>query len=218
MKRRTAVQATLGVAGSVVLGCSDDTDPTGPGGGATGGSGQGGTPGMGGQGGSPNGQGGEGGTPTQGGGGAGGGSGDLCTSDGGLTPEELLAPIQTIVVLMMENRSFDHYLGALRLLEGHDSEGLDGTESNPAPDGSDVGVFNLLDFTPADPPHGWDECHAQFNNGANDGFVIAHEGPDQNDVMGYHIREQLPITYALADASAICDHWYASVMGPTWPN
>ncbi|NUP06614.1 MAG: alkaline phosphatase family protein [Polyangiaceae bacterium] len=225
MKRRTVVQATLGVAGSAVLGCSDDTDPTGGGGSAQGGDApNGGAPGTGGSGGSPNGQGGEGAmgggnTGGSGQGGEGGSPGDLCTEDGGLSPEELLAPIQTIVVLMMENRSFDHYLGALKLVEGRmDIDGLDGTESNPAPDGSSVGVFNLTDFTVADPPHEWDAAHEQYNDGANDGFVIAHEGDNQNDVMGYHVREQLPITYALADASAICNQWYASVMGPTWPN
>lgn len=220
MKRRTAVKATLGVAGTAVLGCSDETDPTGAGGDAHGGGGTGGVPGTGGAGGSPNGPGGAGGTGPQGGsGGEGGGEVDLCANDGGLTPEQLLAPIQTIVVLMMENRSFDHYLGSLRLSEARmDVAGLSGGESNPAPDGSDVPVFNLTDFTPADPPHDWDECHEQFNGGANDGFVIAHEGSDQADVMGYHVRSQLPITYALADSSAICNHWYSSVMGPTWPN
>jgi phospholipase C len=206
-----------------VLGCSDDTNPTtgggGQGGSATGGGGLGGEPGNGGAGGAPPGQGGAGGQGGQGGDGGQGGAANLCTDDGGLTPEQLLAPIQTIVVLMMENRSFDHYLGALRLIEGRaDVDGLTGTESNPAPGGGTVGVFNLLDFTPADPPHGWDESHEQFNGGMNDGFVIAHAGADQADVMGYHVREQLPITYALADGSAICDAWFASVMGPTWPN
>jgi phospholipase C len=136
----------------------------------------------------------------------------------GLAPEELLAPIENIVVLCMENRSFDHYLGALSLLEGMKVLGLNGTESNPSPDGPDVKVFNLEDFTPADPPHGWDACHAQWNEGKNDGFVIEHAGASQDDVMGYHIRKQIPITYALADASAICHRYFASVMGPTWPN
>lgn len=135
-----------------------------------------------------------------------------------MSAEELLAPIENIVVLCMENRSFDHYLGSLRLIEGKDVVGLTGNESNPAPDGSTVPVFKLDDFTPADPPHGWDACHTQWNVGANDGFVVAHAGASEKDVMGYHVREQLPITYALADASAICHRYFASVMGPTWPN
>ena len=133
--------------------------------------------------------------------------------------DALLAGIDTFVVLMMENRSFDHYLGALRMLEDRvDIDGLTGNESNPAPGGGTVPVHRLDDFTPADPPHGWDACHRQWNNGANDGFVREHEGSSQADVMGYHVREQLPQLYALADGSAICQQWFASVMGPTWPN
>jgi phospholipase C len=119
----------------------------------------------------------------------------------------------------MENRSFDHYLGSLRSLEGRaDVDGLTGAETNPDPSNNPVASFLLTDFTVEDPPHGWDACHAQWNNGLNDGFVKAHAGANQNDVMGYHRRDQLKTTYALADAYAICDNYFASVMGPTWPN
>jgi phospholipase C len=138
------------------------------------------------------------------------------------TSEQLLAGIEHIVVLMMENRSFDHFLGSLKSDAGYAAsgtvEGLSGTESNPAPDGSDVTVYKLTNFTPADPPHGWDAAHAQFDEGKNDGFVKAHAGDSQNEVMGFHDRTQIPFYYWLADNFAVCDHWYASVMGPTWPN
>ncbi len=139
---------------------------------------------------------------------------------GPLSPEELLAGVETIVVLMMENRSFDHYLGSRKLLEGLEVDGLTGAESNPAPDGSTVGVFQLDDFTVDDPPHGWDSAHAQWNGGANDGFVKEHAGAGDamNQVMGYHVRSQLAALYPLADQYATCDRWYCSVMGPTWPN
>ncbi|WP_437330461.1 alkaline phosphatase family protein [Sorangium sp. So ce381] len=147
-----------------------------------------------------------------------GGALDRCAETGGLSPAELLAPINTIVVLCMENRSFDHYLGSLLLKEGRRIDGLTGTESNRALDGTLISPFQLDNFTPADPPHSWDAAHTQWNQGRNDGFVIAHAGPDQRDVMGYHVREQLPILYALADASAICQRWFSSVLGPTWPN
>lgn len=142
-----------------------------------------------------------------------------CASESALTPAELLAEIDTLVVLCMENRSFDHYFGALRLVEGRtDVAGLIGTETNPDPDGGSVGVHLLENFTPADPPHSWAECHRQWNQGANDGFVLEHAGSSQSDVMGYHVREQIPVLYALADQGALCDQWYASVLGPTWPN
>jgi phospholipase C len=142
---------------------------------------------------------------------------DACET-GTATAEELLGQIDHIVVLCMENRSFDHYLGALRLAEGRAVDGLTGTEVNPAPDGTPVGVFKLDDFTPEDPSHDWDACHDQWNGGANDGFVKAHEGDSQAQVMGYHLREQLPVIYALADGGALCDRWFCSLLGPTWPN
>jgi phospholipase C len=127
--------------------------------------------------------------------------------------------IEHVVVLMMENRSFDHYLGSLRLVEGRaDVDGLAGGESNPAPSGPAIAVHPLATFTPADPPHDWDSCHTQYDGGANDGFVMAHAGTDQSDVMGYYVRAQIPITYALADQACVCQRWFASVMGPTWPN
>ena len=76
----------------------------------------------------------------------------------------------------------------------------------------------LATWSPADPPHSWDECHRQWNGGRNDGFVTEHAGPSQNQVMGYHERDQLPALYALADGGAVCDRWFCSLLGPTWPN
>jgi len=139
-----------------------------------------------------------------------------------LTPKELLAGIDHIVVLMMENRSFDHFLGALKTDAGYPGraavEGLSGNESNPDPDGTPVKVFKMDNFTPEDPPHGWAAVHKQFNSGKNDGFVKEHAGANQNEVMGFHDRSQIPLYYWFADNFAVCDHWFASVLGPTWPN
>src|SRR5262249_3911563 len=127
--------------------------------------------------------------------------------------------IDTFVVLCMENRSFDHYFGSLALVEGRaDVDGLTGAETNRAPDGATVAVHPLETYTPADPPHDWDSAHTQWDRGANDGFVIAHAGADQADVMGYHVRAQLPVSYALADQAALCHRWHCALLGPTWPN
>ena len=201
---------TTGVGGS-----GGDPSTGGGGAGAGAGGGSGGAGAAGGNGGAGGGVGGNGGV---GGAGGAGGGGPSCSGDGGLSAEELLAPIETIVVLCMENRSFDHYLGALSLLEGKAVDGLLGAESNPDPNGNAIGIHLLEDFTVEDPPHGWDACHEQWNGGQNDGFVIAHAGPDQEDVMGYHVRDQIKTHYGLADAYTVCDRWFASVMGPTWPN
>ncbi|MFZ6185735.1 alkaline phosphatase family protein [Nannocystis pusilla] len=138
-----------------------------------------------------------------------------------LSPEELLAGIEHVVVLVMENRSFDHYFGSLDFLEGRVVDGLNGDEWNPSIGLGDVTVFKLDEFQPQDPPHEWDECHTQFNLGDCNGFVFENEKKNPGygeQVMGYHVREQIPVLYALADNFALCDRWFCSVMGPTWPN
>ncbi len=135
-----------------------------------------------------------------------------------LTPDELLAGIDTFVVLCMENRSFDHVLGARRLLEGRPVEGLRSEMNNPDRDGRPVLIHRLDGFSHVDPPHDWDPVHRQWNEGAMDGFVRVHPGPDAAQVMGYYTREEQPITWALADGFVTCDHWFSSVLGPTWPN
>jgi phospholipase C len=137
------------------------------------------------------------------------------------TPEA--ATIDTVIVLMMENRSFDHYLGGMRLVEGRDDiDGLDATMSNPDSDGVEIPVSPATVDCVADPGHSWGDSHRQFNDGANDGFVTEYESRAPNDVLGevmsYQVRENLPITWALADAYTVCDAWFCSVMGPTWPN
>src|SRR5262249_39113808 len=95
-----------------------------------------------------------------------------------LSPKELLAGIEHLVVLVMEHRSFDHVLGALSLDATYPGratvDGLKGTESTPGPSGEDVTVFKMTNFTPEDPPHNWGASHVQFNDGKNDGFVTVY--------------------------------------------
>lgn len=136
-----------------------------------------------------------------------------------LRPEEL--DIDSVVIVMMENRSFDHYFGARRLLEGLPVNGLDARFSNPRPDGTQVPIFPYDLRCVEDPPHSWTASRRQFNGGANDGFVREHyqRAPEAADqVMGYFDRGDLPFLYALADQFVLCDQWYSAVLGPTWPN
>ncbi|MBK8217247.1 MAG: alkaline phosphatase family protein [Myxococcales bacterium] len=139
-----------------------------------------------------------------------------------ISPEELLSTVDAIVVLMMENRSFDHFLGALKsdatYVNKATVEGLSGTESNATASGVNVPVFKMDNFTPEDPPHSFEAVHAQWNNGKNDGFVKEHAGRSEREVMGFHDRSQIPFYYWLADNFTVCDNWFASVLGPTWPN
>jgi phospholipase C len=131
--------------------------------------------------------------------------------------------IDTIVLVMMENRSFDHILGALTLEEGrNDVDGLLPTMTNPHPDGRIVAPYPMDVFCQPDPPHGWGSSHDAFTDGTNQGFVeamVRSNGAEWGDlVMCYHTRAQAPVHFALAEGYAVSQKWFSSVMGPTWPN
>jgi phospholipase C len=145
-------------------------------------------------------------------------------ADAGVTPaRRLLGTVDHLVVLMMENRSFDGMLGALSLDAAYAGaaqvDGLRGNESNPDPAGASVSVFHQTSPEVLNPPHDWNSARAQLDGGHNDGFVRAASGsPRAVDVMAFYRRENLPVTYALADQYTVCDRWFSSVLGPTWPN
>jgi phospholipase C len=148
---------------------------------------------------------------------------DLGSKDEACLDFELIRKhVDTVVVLMMENRSFDHYLGSLTLLEGRDDvDGLTADMSNPHPDGSDIYVFPSEVYCLTDPPHSWDSSHAQFNDGANDQFVqqFSYRSPEYcHEAMGYWDRSVLTTFYTLADHYTVCDQWFSSLMSSTWPN
>jgi phospholipase C len=135
-----------------------------------------------------------------------------------LSDEQRLRAIDTVVVLCMENRSFDHYLGARGLLEARPVDGLTAAMKNPSRDGQDVFV-NLLDrYATVDPAHDWDPVHRQWNEGAMDGFAREFAGLPAADVMGYYDRAGVPVLWGMADHFVTCDRWFSSVLGPTWPN
>jgi phospholipase C len=138
--------------------------------------------------------------------------------------------ITTYVYLMMENRTYDHLLGA-RSMEGLPGDGLRPGFSNPDINGQMVAPYaaTLDRGTPIatvcdiDPPHGWTASHNQFNTGAMDGFLRVHQTAhgglaSATEPMKYLTRQHVPITWALADEYTVCDRWFASVMGPTLPN
>jgi phospholipase C len=136
----------------------------------------------------------------------------------------LLSHLDTFVVIMLENRSFDHFLGGLGLDRRYPAAatvtGLSGAEMNLDAGGRPIQVTRM----PGDgrgafnPAHDWRSVHATFNQGRNDGFVLANPGPHQAEVMSYLGREQIPFFHALADEFTVFDHWFASFMGQTWPN
>jgi phospholipase C len=129
--------------------------------------------------------------------------------------------ISTVVVLMMENRSYDHYLGSRSMIEGLPGDGLLPGMSNPDAEGVLHPVYRESVDCVADPPHGWTASRRQWAEGRNDGFLQAyqrsHPGAPPH-VMGWFGREELPALHGLADAYSSCDRWFSSVLGPTWPN
>ena len=136
-----------------------------------------------------------------------------------------LAHIEHIVVLMMENRSFDHMLGYLSLEGGRaDIDGLRASHANVHA-GISYPVHHLqraaLDPR-QDPSHTGESVARQLQDG-NGGFVAdyAHTHPDDPDigvVMGYYNGADLPMHDFLARQFCVCDRCYSSVPGATWPN
>jgi phospholipase C len=142
--------------------------------------------------------------------------------------------IQHVIVLMLENRSFDHVLGSLSLREGRtDIDGL--REELQHGNFDDKNHFHEVHplaanihygqrarrFDP-DVPHGTPSVKMQIGRNM-DGFVRAFQKEHPKDpwpqsVLGYLTRAELPITYALADNFVVCDRWFSPVPSNTIPN
>ncbi|MEI8254189.1 MAG: alkaline phosphatase family protein [Deltaproteobacteria bacterium] len=126
-------------------------------------------------------------------------------------------PIDHVLVLMMENRSFDEYFAHLPEAGQTDVEVPPAGWSNPRADGSPVAPFLDTTYCHNDLDHGWDGTHHEWNNGAMDGFVTAND-PMGERAMAYMTQAQLPFYYGLATTFAVADHYYSSLLGPTFPN
>ena len=138
--------------------------------------------------------------------------------------------IEHIVVLMMENHSFDNILGMLphryRSRRGVDGLPVDRhgkvTAWNPAPDGTRV--YGHRAATPCQPGNvsqAWNASHISFDNGKNDGFVRSTAKPDgthHTDSMLYYDQGDLPVTYSLASHFPIGERYFCSCLAQTYPN
>jgi phospholipase C len=156
-----------------------------------------------------------------------------------------LGDIQHVVILMQENRSFDHYFGTLSGVRGYSDPDI----LSQFVGGRGYPVFDQFGYQPgggadasgylqpfrlySDPPlrdgqttndisHTWPVQHDCWNGGAMDKFVATHVGVDGAAhgpvTMGYYTRADLPFYYALADAFTVCDAYFSSVIGPTDSN
>ncbi|MEE3627494.1 phospholipase C, phosphocholine-specific [Nitrospirillum sp. BR 11752] len=135
-----------------------------------------------------------------------------------------LADIRHVVILMQENRSFDHYFGTLRGVRGfHDRATAPGSNGDiwrqadgkgghvrPFPlDGAATAAQNIASL-----PHSWVDGHAAWNGGRNDNWVPAKGAL----TMAHYTRADIPFHCALADAFTICDAFFCSTPSATNPN
>jgi len=132
-------------------------------------------------------------------------------------------PIEHVVVLMLENNSFDRMLG---LLPGVNGVEPGNPQSNPDfPIASPIAQAVTTEPNMAlDPEHDLDDCLRQIH-GPCQGFVADFaqnypkaSGADRAEIMGYYTPDFLKVIYALAGQFLTCDQWYSSLPGPTWPN
>jgi phospholipase C len=160
---------------------------------------------------------------------------------------DLLPQIRHIVVLMMENHSFDNYLGMLGRGEGLPL-GPDGQPAavNHGRRGEPVRAFHLPSTVqrPGVPSQSWHEVHRQWGEGKCDGFVTSAQAaleqasdgagaapetgqdsgsgpaaePAEAVGMGYWDGTDLPFYAGLARTFPVADHWFSSCLGPTFPN
>jgi phospholipase C len=147
----------------------------------------------------------------------------------GLSGAGALDPIKHVVVLMQENRSFDHYFGTMPGVRGFADPTVP-KEVFYQPDADNPDSY-LLPFhvdthttsaqaLPSN-SHSWGPQHDSWNSGQMNGFVTSHlaaDGIAGQYTMAYFERSDVPFHWALADAFTICDGYHCSMLGPTWPN
>jgi len=140
-------------------------------------------------------------------------------------------PIDHIVVLMQENRSFDSYFGQLH------SEGQPKANQEPPgannpdptnPDGPPIRAFHKTQYCEvADLNHSWNGTHSEIDSGLMDGFTAANvvtgsavglNDPTGSRSMGYYDQSDLPYYYGLYSTFAMGDHYFASAPTQTFPN
>jgi phospholipase C len=133
-------------------------------------------------------------------------------------PNPKQAGIDRIVVVMMENRSFDHMLGWLPNADGQQA-GLTYLDRSGMPQathhlGGPGGDFQGCGHP--DPDHSYEGGRIEFNNGACDGWLLAGE----NDLyaIGYYTGSDLPFFNGAARDWTTCDRWFSPIMAATFPN
>jgi phospholipase C len=135
-------------------------------------------------------------------------------------------PIRHVILLIMENRSFDHMMGGLSaVLPGLD--GVDPQHPHVNYDASGTPYYqapSTIRQTASDPKHEHADVVIQLQNnngGFVQDFIKAYPNSttqERQQIMDYFLADFLPGLHALARDFTVCDRWYSSVPGPTWPN
>jgi phospholipase C len=137
-----------------------------------------------------------------------------------------LPHIEHIVILMMENHSYDNYFGMLENRgDGlpRDTQGVP-SATNKADDGTDIRIrhFTGTKQRVGVPTQSWNATHIQWADGRCDGFVQSIErtlpGLDASVAMTYWDENDLPFYYGLAKTFPLATRWFSSCLGPTFPN
>ena len=128
-------------------------------------------------------------------------------------------PIDHIVMIMQENRSFDHYFSGL----SHDGVDVASpTATNPGPDGTPVPRYHAQEYCiSSDVNHEWAGAVIQYNGGKMDGFAktnVTDKDPNGHRALGYMDETDLPFYYDLARTFSISDRHFCSAPGNTAPN
>jgi phospholipase C len=130
-------------------------------------------------------------------------------------PAPARSGLDHIVVVMLENRSFDHLLGWLPNADGR-QEGLSYLDVG----GAAHSTYSLApDFQGcgyADPDHSYEGGRMQFDEGACDGWLLTGSGDLYP--IGYYTQRDLPFLGQAAPRWTVCDRYFAAFMGPTIPN
>ncbi len=150
------------------------------------------------------------------------------------TPIGSAMPIDHVVVVMMENHSFDDYFGHLNAYANRtDIESAPADAGNPGSDGGVVPWVHADHFCVLDPDHSWAGTRREIHGGLMDGFVQDNDGYNASAlpatstdpslssgarVITWYDQRDIPFYYQLASTYAIADHYHAAVPGPTWPN
>jgi len=138
---------------------------------------------------------------------------------------DTLRGIDHIVVLMLENHTFDNVLGVLGRGDGFtlDPQG-NPTATNPYPDGRIQHAFHMPTTCQlhSRPSQEWAASHTAYDGGRNDGFVRTQISSGNHEIvggvaMGYWTGADLPFTYSLASTFPIGDRWFSSALAQTDP-